>query len=133
MDAVNQYFEVFKKWTELQVKTGQGWIEAVQKTDKFDPGLLLGKTVDASQASIQGTLDAEVEGAEIWFKSVVSLPGMPEEMANLVEPMQGVTKQVIGMQQTVVDNWFGFLKGIDFFELPTVFGKAESAPLVIEA
>lgn len=117
MDVVNQMVEVSKKWADLQVKTAQSWFEEVRQTEKFDPGLLLDKTIAASQVSIQGTLDAEVEGSEIYFKELVALPGLPKEVAKVVEPMHGVTKQFIGVQQSLANHWFEFLRKNDILKM----------------
>lgn len=127
MDTVSELFEVSKKWIDLQAKTGQDWVETMQEMKEIEPGMIWEKTVNSYQASIQGTLDAEGAGAEVWFKAVATLPGMS---ASLVEPVQGLSKQVISLQQTVVDYWFDFLRGNKFYFKVTTGPVAEKTPVL---
>ena len=133
MDWGKQYLNVVKDWAELQVKTGQGWVEAVQATDKFDPGLIWGKSIDACQASAQGTLDAEVAGSRIWFEGVAAMEGLPKEVAGMVQQMQGFNKQVTGMQQEFVNAWFELLKQTKFSEFPFAYFKEQPVKLKVAA
>lgn len=127
MDAMSELFEVTKQWVDLQAKTGQDWFTAMQNMKEIEPGMVWEKTVDSYQASIQGTLDAEGAGAEVWFKAVATLPGMSTE---LVEPVHDFSKQFINLQQKAVDYWFDFLRGNKFYFKITTGPVAEAAPVV---
>jgi hypothetical protein len=113
MDAVNQYLDVVKNWTDGQVKTGQGWFEAVQKMERFDPALIWAQSLEAYKASVQGTLDAEVAGSKVVFNGLAAIEGLPAEAGNLVKQIQGASEQITHMQQSLVDNWFELLGKID--------------------
>ena len=127
MDLGKKYQDVFTRWTDLQVKTGQAWLEAVQKTDIFDPSLVWDKTIDAYETSIQGTLDAEVAGARLWFEEMMAAKGLPEETVEWVKQAQSLTEQFGGMQHDFVKTWFSYLRQID---VPEFSGSFVKEPLV---
>ena len=118
MNALNHYVEVGQKWIDGQVKIGQGWFEAIQGLEQFDPSLVWDKTIDAYQASIQASLDTQVAGTKIWFEEVVPVNTLPQTAVDLVKQMQDVTAEVTQAQQTAVDKWFDLLKQIEVKELP---------------
>lgn len=129
MDPVTQYMEVCKKWTDLQLQVNRDWVEALKKNESLETDLMWEETLDAFQTSIQGTLDAEVSVSKIWFEEVASVPGIPEQITGLVQPMHGVTKQIIGMQQAFTDSWFKLLRQISVPKLSTYVAKG--GPVVI--
>lgn len=128
MDMFKQYQEVFKNWSELQVKTGKNWLETMQEVDKFDAKLIWGKTLDAYQTSVQGSLDAEKTGFQIWFEEVALLKELPKEATDLVKNVQGINEQFTGMQQEFVNIWFNNLRQLDFTPLPSKPLKVQPAP-----
>ena len=109
-----QYQDVLKNWSDLQLKTGQDWLETVQRADMFKPGFIWTKTLDACQTSAQGSLEAEKAGSRIWLEEVTAVKGMPKEAAEWVKMGQGVNEQIIGMQQEYVDTWFKILRQFNF-------------------
>ncbi len=113
MEFGKQYFDVYTTWAERQMKVGQDFFEALQGADKFDPSLMWDKTLEAYQASIQGTLDAEVAGAHLLFEDMAGLDYLPQEAIQLVDRSKEVAEQVTNVQQTVVDNGFEFLRKFD--------------------
>ena len=125
MSLGQQYLEVYTTWVEQQVKTGQGLVEAVQEVDKFDPSLVWDKTVDAYQASIQSTLDAEVAGARLYFEDVAGLDYLPEEALNLVDYSKNITEQVTNAQQSLVDSSFELLRKANVKEFVVELPQAQ--------
>jgi len=125
MSLGQQYIEVYTTWVEQQVKTGQGLVEAVQEIDKFDPSLVWDKTVDAYQASIQSTLDAEVAGARLYFEDVAGLDYLPEEALNLVDYSKNITEQVTNAQQSLVDSSFELLRKANVKEFVVELPQAQ--------
>lgn len=120
MSAVNHYVEVGQKWIDGQIKIGQSWFETMQGLEKFDLGLIWGKTIEAYQASIQSSLDAEVAGTKIWFEEVVPVNNLPQTAVDVVKQMQALTEEITKTQQTAADNWVNLLRKIDVKELPLV-------------
>lgn len=118
MNAVNRYVDISKKWFDFQLKTGQEWFETVKGLNEFDPNLFWSKSVEAYQQSIQGSLDAEVAGARIWFEDVVPVKDLPQPVVDIVNQMRGATDKVTEAQQTLADNWFKLLKQVDFNQSP---------------
>lgn len=118
MNAVNQYVDISKKWFDFQLKTGQEWFEAVKGLDQFAPNLFWSKSVEAYQQSVQGSLDAEIAGARIWFEDVVPVKDLPEPVVDMFNQMRGATDKVTEAQQTLADNWFKLLKQVDFNQTP---------------
>ncbi|MCB0181478.1 MAG: hypothetical protein KDI62_24840 [Anaerolineae bacterium] len=118
MNAVNQYVDISKKWFDFQLKTGQEWFEAVKGLDQFAPNLFWSKSVEAYQQSVQGSLDAEIAGARIWFEDVVPVKDLPEPVVDMFKKMRGATDKVTEAQQTLADNWFKLLKQVDFNQTP---------------
>ncbi len=133
MDIFKQYLEVFQNWSDLQVNTGKDWLETVQGVDKFDPKLVWYKTLDAYQASLQGSLEAEKTGFQTWFEQVASVKELPKEATDLVKNVQGITEQVTGLQQEFVNAWFKALRQVDFLALPAEFLKAQPVPPAVKA
>ena len=66
---------------------------------------------------------AEREGRPVGFMSLDRTGYLdmafvlPEEMGKVVEPIQGVTKQIIDVQQSLADNWFGFIRENDLLKI----------------
>mgnify|MGYP001171561967 CR=1 FL=1 len=118
MSAVNQYVEVGQTWVNGQVKIGQGLVEAIRGLEQFDAGLIWDKSVEAYQAAVQGNLDAEVAGANIWFAEVVPVQAIPANALDAVKQVQDMTAEFTQAQQTAVDNWFNLLRQIDVKDLP---------------
>ncbi|MCB9076276.1 MAG: hypothetical protein H6631_01665 [Anaerolineaceae bacterium] len=118
MNAVNQYVDISKNWFDFQLKTGQNWFETIKGLNRFDPNLFWIKTVEASQQSIQGSLDAEVAGARILFEDVTSVNELPQPVVDLFNQMYTITDKVTEAQQTFADNWFKLLKQVDFNQSP---------------
>jgi hypothetical protein len=133
MDMFKKYLEVFQNWSDVQMKAGQGWLETVQGIDKFDSKLIWEKTLDAYQASVQGTLDAEKTGFHILFEEVASVKDMPKEATGLVKNLQGMNEQFTGMQQEFVDTWFKALRQFDLPEFSTKFLKGEPVLQAVKA
>ncbi|MCB0213681.1 MAG: hypothetical protein KDJ52_30345, partial [Anaerolineae bacterium] len=104
MNAINQYVEVGQKWVNGQVAIGQGLFEAIRGLEQFDAGLIWDKSVEAYQAAVQGNLDAEVAGANIWFAEVVPVQAIPANALDAVKQVQDMTAEFTQAQQTAVDN-----------------------------
>ncbi len=113
MDFGKQYLDVYTTWVDRQVKIGQDLFNAVQGVDKFDPSLMWDKTLDAYQASIQGTLDAEVASTRLWFADLAEVKGLPEEAVKFVDYSKKVAEQVENAQQSMVDSGFEYLRKVD--------------------
>lgn len=127
MNFGKKYFEVYATWMDQQVKTGQGWVEAMQGMDKFDPSLMWDKTLNAYQAAIQSTLDAEVAGATLYFEDVAGVKGLPQEALKVVDYFKGITGQVTDAQQNLVDGGFEFLRKTDVSGLVLELPQAQPA------
>lgn len=106
MDWIKQFQVLYQDWAELQIKTWQDWFEAVQEADKLDPSLIWEKSVAAWQGSVNGTLQTQVEGTRLWAEGVKAIPGLPQEAATLVQPLQAMTEQWIETEQKFSDRWF---------------------------
>ena len=113
MSFGKQYVDVYTTWVEQQVKIGQGFVEAVQAIDIFDPSLVWDKTLDAYQASIQSTLDAEVAGARLYFEDVAGIENLPEDVLKVVDYSKNITEQLTNAQQSLVNTSFEFLRKVD--------------------
>lgn len=118
MNAINHYLEVGQTWANGQVKIGQGLVEAIRGLEQFDAGLIWDKSVEAYQAAVQGSLDAEVAGANIWFEEVVPVSAMPANAVDVVKQMQAATAEFTQAQQAAVDNGFNLLRQVDVKNLP---------------
>lgn len=129
MNALKQYVDVYKKWFDIQLNTSQEWFEAMRGIEQFKPDQLLGKTVDAYQASVQGTLDAEVASSKIWFEEVVPVDELPQPAVDLAKQMQKMTEKFTETQQTLADKWFELLRQTEFNALPVaVVEEPEKKP-----
>jgi hypothetical protein len=106
MDWLKQFEGLYQDWAEFQFKTWQDWFEAVQKADKFDPGLIWEKSVAAWQGSVNDTLQAQVEGTRLWAEGVKAIPGLPKEATPFVQPLQTMTKQWLEAEQQFSDRLF---------------------------
>ncbi|MCB0211783.1 MAG: hypothetical protein KDJ52_20760 [Anaerolineae bacterium] len=114
MNAVNNYVDVSKKWFDFQVKTGQDFVEVLRNVNEFNPALVWNKSVAASEASVQESLNAEVAGAQILFDEVAAVDNLPAPAIELVKQMQGLTGQFTDTQRAFVENWFNLLKKVNF-------------------
>jgi hypothetical protein len=129
MDYLKQNLEVVNQWTDVQVKTWTGWFEAVQKADKFDPGLIWIKTLDASQESVHKTLEAQGTGSQLFFKAVAGVNGLPKEAVALTENLQAMTEQWFDLETQVYDNCFAVFKQTDLFEFPSKLFPVQPSPV----
>jgi len=118
MDWMKQSQEMFNSWANVQMKTWESWLKAIQNSEKLEPQQLWEKTIDAWQESVKGTLEAQVEGSRIWAESFTNIEGTPEGTADWAKQIQGMTKNWTDMQQQVWDNWFDVVKKAD----PSKFG-----------
>ncbi|MCB0191996.1 MAG: hypothetical protein KDJ65_08640 [Anaerolineae bacterium] len=118
MNAFNQYVELGQKWANGQIGIGKGLFEAIRGIEQFDAGLIWDKSLAAYQAAVQGNLDAEVAGANLWFEEVVPVQAMPANALDVVKQMQDMTAEVTQAQQSAVDNLFDLLHKIDVKALP---------------
>lgn len=118
MDWMKQSQEMFNSWANVQMKTWESWLKAIQNSDKFEPQQLWEKTIDAWQESVKGTLEAQVEGSRIWAESFNNIEGTPEGTAEWAKQIQEMTKNWTDMQQKVWDNWFDVVKKAE----PSKFG-----------
>ena len=129
MDWLKESQEMFQAWTESQKKTWEAWLKAVQGSDKSKPAEIWKKTIDAWQESVNGTLNAQVEGSQIWAKSVTSIEGAPKESADWAKQVQEMTKNWTEMQQQMWDNWFEIAKKGDPFTFAGGWDKEGPAVL----
>ncbi|MCB0208516.1 MAG: hypothetical protein KDJ52_04285 [Anaerolineae bacterium] len=118
MNAFNRYVEVGQAWFDTQVKVGQSWFESLKAVEFTNLAPMWDKTIDAYQASLQSTLDAEVAGTKIWFEEVYAVENLPQPAVDVVKQMQAATEKVTETQQTFADNWVTLLRKVDLKELP---------------
>jgi gas vesicle protein len=112
MDWMTRSQDLFKSWVDTQMKTWEGWFKSIQ-TEKFEPGQLWAKSIEAWQTSIKGTLSAQVEGSRIWAESVSSIQGAPKETGEWAKQVQDMAKNWTDLQQKMWDNWFEAVKNAD--------------------
>jgi hypothetical protein len=110
MDWIKQTQELYKDWSDFQLKSWQGWGEAVQAGEKFDPDLIWAKSLEVWHDSVADTLNTQVKGARLWAEGITSIQGLPEGTIDLVKNLQTVTEDWIGMQQQFSDRWFEIVK-----------------------
>lgn len=127
MDLINQNLEVANHWAELQLQAWTGWLDAVQKADKFDPAVIWAKTLETCQETVQGTLEAQGAGSQLLFEEVASVKGFPKEAVDLAEYMQDLTEQWLELQGQFYDDWFALLKRADIFDLTKKLLRIELA------
>lgn len=113
MDWMTKSQTLFKSWVDTQMKTWEGWFKSIQDTDKFEPGQIWAKSIEAWQASIKGTLSAQVEGSRIWAESVSSIQGAPKETGEWAKQVQDMATSWTDLQQKMWDNWFDAVKNAD--------------------
>lgn len=123
MDWMNQTQEMFKTWTDVQKKTWDTWLDGVKQFDASQPTQVWEKTLDAWQASIKNTLNAQVEGSRIWAESVTSVKGAPQGTADWANQVQEMTKRWTDMQEQMWNNWFEVMKKMEPAKFPGSFDK----------
>lgn len=119
MDWLTQSQEVLKGWTDVQMKTWETWLKAVQEYDKSEPRQIWETTVDAWHESMNGTLNAQLESSRIWAKGIASIEGAPDETGEWAKQVQEMTKNWTEMQKKMWDNWFEAVKKADPSKLGT--------------
>ena len=113
-DNSNTTENLFKTWSEAQQKLLADWLDTMRKLGGTSAAELWTKTVDAWQASVKETLDAQAEWAHQWTDILAKAQGTPEEVQNLAKEGREQLQNWADAQRELWQGWFNAVREINF-------------------
>src|SRR5438270_7150649 len=101
-------------WAEAQQELLTNWLDTVQRLSGTQSPELWTRTVEAWQASVKQTLDAQEEWLRQWSESLANTQEAPQELQNLTRQGQEQMQHWIDAQRQLWQNWFNIVKDINF-------------------
>jgi hypothetical protein len=113
MEWAKQTEEMFKTWTDNQKKLWNEWLKTIPTFGKPPSSEVWEKTVDAWNQTVQGLLDAQIQGIRQWTEHFTTAKGTPQETAEWVRQGHEAITRVMETQKALWESWFTVVKRFD--------------------
>ena len=110
--------QLVKTWAEAQQRLLTDWLHTVQGYSGTPTTELWTKTVDAWQASVKETLDAQSKWTHEWTERMSRAKGTPEELSELVRQGQEQLKRWTDTERQIWQGWFEIVRSISARSMP---------------
>lgn len=114
MDNQNTTDSFLKTWAESQQKLLADWLNTLRRFGGTPTLELWTKTVDAWQASVKETLDAQAKWVHQWTQVLAEAKGTPQELQTLVSQGREQLQQWAEAEQDLWQSWFNVVREINF-------------------
>ena len=130
---------LIKKWAETQQKLLTNWLDTMRRSGGAPGPELWTKTVEAWQASVKETLDAQAQWTREWTETLAHSKGTPEELQELARQGRDLFQRWTDAERQIWQSWFNIVRDINFRPEPGTSPQAamiqlwqESAHKMIE-
>ena len=100
-------------WAQTQQKLLTNWLDTMQRFSGTASPELWTKTVEAWQASVKQTLDAQEEWIRQWTRTLANTKEVPRELQDLARQGQEQLLSWIDVQRQLWQNWFNIVRDIN--------------------
>jgi len=115
---------LIKTWAETQQKLLTNWLDTVRRFSGAPGPELWTKTVEAWQASVKETLDAQAEWTREWTETLANTKGTPEELRELARQGRDLFQRWTDAERQLWQGWFNVVKDINLRLEPAAGAKA---------
>jgi len=105
---------LIKTWAETQQKLLTNWLDTVRSFSGAPGPELWSKTVEAWQASVKETLDAQEKWTREWTETLAKTKGTPEELRELAQQGRDLFQRWTDAERQIWQSWFNIVKDINF-------------------
>ena len=105
---------LIKTWAETQQKLLTNWLDTVRRSGGAPGPELWSKTVEAWQASVKETLDAQAEWTREWTETLAKAKGTPEELRELARQGRDLFQRWTDAERQLWQGWFNIVRDINF-------------------
>src|SRR5690348_6160471 len=105
---------LIKTWAEEQQKLLTNWLDTVRRFSGAPGPELWSKTVEAWQASVKETLDAQAQWTREWTETLANAKGTPEELRELARQGRDLFQRWTDAERQVWQSWFNIVRDINF-------------------
>ena len=105
---------LIKTWADTQQKLLTNWLDTVRHVSGAPGPELWTKTVEAWQASVKETLDAQAQWTREWTETLANAKGTPEEMRALARQGRDLFQRWTDAERQVWQSWFNIVRDINF-------------------
>src|SRR2546421_11355601 len=109
---------LIKTWAETQQKLLANWLDTVRRFSGTPGPELWTKTVEAWQASVKETLDAQAEWTREWTETLAKAKGTPEELRELARQGRDLFQRLTDAERQLLQGWFNIVREIKFTAEP---------------
>jgi len=113
-------------WAQTQQKLLTNWLDTMQRFSGTASPELWTKTVEAWQASVKQTLDAQEEWIRRWTETLANTSGVSQEVLDLARQGQEQQLRWIDAERQLWQSWFNIVRDINFKVEPGTGGQAGS-------
>ncbi len=114
MSERNPSENLINTWAQSQQKLLTNWLDTMQRFSGTASPELWTKTVDAWQASVKQTLDAQEEWIRQWTGTLANTKEVPRELQDLARQGQEQLLRWIEVERQLWQNWFSIVRDINF-------------------
>jgi len=126
MSESNPSESLINTWAQTQQKLLTNWLDTVQRLSGTQSPDLWTQTVDAWQASVKETLDAQQEWIRQWTAALANTKGVPQELQDLARQGQEQLQPWLDAERQLWQSWFDIVKDINFKVQPGTSAQAGS-------
>jgi len=101
-------------WAQTQQKLLTNWLDTMQRFSGTASPELWTKTVEAWQASVKQTLDAQEEWIRRWTETLANTKGVSQELLDLARQGQEQQLRWIDAERQLWESWFNIVRDINF-------------------
>jgi len=101
-------------WAETQQKLLTNWLESMRSFGGTPSPELWTKTIEAWQASVKETLDAQAAWTREWTEALANAKGTPEELQHLARQGRELLQRWTEAERQIWQGWFDIVKDINF-------------------
>jgi len=106
-------------WAETQQRLLTNWLESMRGFAGTASPELWTKTIEAWQASVKETLDAQAAWTREWTEALAHAKGTPEELQQLTRQGRELLQRWIEAERQIWQGWFNIVRDINFRVDPT--------------
>jgi hypothetical protein len=105
---------LIKTWADSQQKLLTNWLDTVRRFSGGPGPELWAKTVEAWQASVKETLDAQAQWTHEWTETLARSKGTPEELQELARQGRELFQRWTEAERQIWQSWFNIVRDINF-------------------
>jgi hypothetical protein len=119
MDASQPSEQLFRTWAQSQQQLLTNWLDTVRSLGGSPGSQVWGKTMETWQTAVQQTLDAQAQWTREWSETLLTTPGIPEDLRERVRQGQQELQRWTDAQRQLWQSWFDMIKGVGLGEAST--------------